>query len=345
VSLSVFLTSDIHLGMKFAGFPEAAQAALVAARFSCLERMVEEAGRRHCDLFVVAGDLFDRISVSARDVRRAASALGSFSGKLAVVMPGNHDYLAPGDPLWPSFRAACGDSVLLLDEGRPYPLSRYDIDACLYPGPCLSRHSAVNAIGWVKAAPRDPSISHHIGVAHGSLEGFSPDFKEDYYPMRPAELLRAGLALWLIGHTHTPFPRAPGAADRIYDPGTPEPDGFDCAHEGAAWVLEIAAGGGITAVSVKTGGLRFVEESITVRDAKDLEGLETRYAGEQAKRILLRAALAGRLPREILGGVGIMHDYPIARHFCNIEAVYTYEGTDDVHTLILGERITGSPAY
>ena len=52
-----------------------------------------------------------------------------------------------------------------------------------------------------------------------------------------------------------------------------------------------------------------------------------------------------RLAREIFGGAGIMHDYPIARHFCNIEAVYTYEGTDDIHTLILGDRITGKPAY
>lgn len=51
------------------------------------------------------------------------------------------------------------------------------------------------------------------------------------------------------------------------------------------------------------------------------------------------------LAREIFGGAGIMHDYPIARHFCNIEAVYTYEGTDDIHTLILGDRITGKPAY
>ena len=301
---SVFLTSDIHLGMKFAGFPEAAQAALVEARFRCLERMVEEAGRRRCDLFVVAGDLFDRISVSARDVRRAASALAAFPGKLALVMPGNHDYLAPGDPLWPAFRAACGDAVLFLDEARPYPLSRYDVDACLYPGPCLSRHSRVNAVGWVKAAPRDPAITHHVGIAHGSLEGFSPDFKEDYYPMRTAELLQTGLELWLMGHTHLPFPRSPGAADRIYYPGTPEPDGFDCTHEGSAWVVELDVDGGTRAAPVRTGSLRFVEESLAIREARDLEHLESRYGGEEARRMLLRVTLAGRLPRESLGDVG-----------------------------------------
>jgi glutaryl-CoA dehydrogenase len=52
-----------------------------------------------------------------------------------------------------------------------------------------------------------------------------------------------------------------------------------------------------------------------------------------------------RLAREILGANGIADDYQTGRHFCNIEAVYTYEGTDDIHTLILGERLTGIPAY
>jgi len=51
------------------------------------------------------------------------------------------------------------------------------------------------------------------------------------------------------------------------------------------------------------------------------------------------------LAREILGANGISDEYQTGRHFCNIEAVYTYEGTDDIHTLVLGDRITGAPAY
>ncbi len=65
-----------------------------------------------------------------------------------------------------------------------------------------------------------------------------------------------------------------------------------------------------------------------------------------AKRNGCRTARqCAHLAREILGAAGIVHDCPIARHFCNVEAVYTYEGTDDIHTLILGDRITGRPAY
>ena len=52
-----------------------------------------------------------------------------------------------------------------------------------------------------------------------------------------------------------------------------------------------------------------------------------------------------RTCREILGGNGIMEDYSPMRHMTNIETVYTYEGTHEMHTLILGQAITGLPAY
>ncbi len=52
-----------------------------------------------------------------------------------------------------------------------------------------------------------------------------------------------------------------------------------------------------------------------------------------------------RIGREMLGANGIMDEYQVGRHMCNIESVYTYEGTHDIHTLILGEHLTGLPAY
>ena len=59
-------------------------------------------------------------------------------------------------------------------------------------------------------------------------------------------------------------------------------------------------------------------------------------------RIALECA---RLSRDLLGGNGIMDEYPIMRHLCNLETVKTYEGTDHIHTLVIGERITGIAAY
>tara|TARA_Y100001960_G_scaffold193888_1_gene202994 strand:- start:1212 stop:2381 length:1170 start_codon:yes stop_codon:yes gene_type:complete len=52
-----------------------------------------------------------------------------------------------------------------------------------------------------------------------------------------------------------------------------------------------------------------------------------------------------RISREILGGNGITIDYSPIRHMANIESVYTYEGTHEMHTLIIGEDATGFPSY
>ena len=52
-----------------------------------------------------------------------------------------------------------------------------------------------------------------------------------------------------------------------------------------------------------------------------------------------------RLAREILGANGITDEYQCGRHMCNLESVYTYEGTHDIHTLVIGEAVTGIPAY
>jgi glutaryl-CoA dehydrogenase len=52
-----------------------------------------------------------------------------------------------------------------------------------------------------------------------------------------------------------------------------------------------------------------------------------------------------RMAREILGANGILDEYPVMRHAANLESVKTYEGTHEMHTLIIGEDITGIPAY
>jgi glutaryl-CoA dehydrogenase len=64
------------------------------------------------------------------------------------------------------------------------------------------------------------------------------------------------------------------------------------------------------------------------------------------KRFNVNAALEiSRACRDILGGNGITLEYPVMRHMCNLETVFTYEGTHDIHTLILGQHVTGIPAY
>ncbi|MCO8242737.1 MULTISPECIES: acyl-CoA dehydrogenase family protein [unclassified Haladaptatus] len=65
-----------------------------------------------------------------------------------------------------------------------------------------------------------------------------------------------------------------------------------------------------------------------------------------AKRNNVRMARdQARVAREMLGGNGITTDYPPMRHMANMETVYTYEGTHDIHTLVLGQDLTGIAAF
>ena len=65
-----------------------------------------------------------------------------------------------------------------------------------------------------------------------------------------------------------------------------------------------------------------------------------------AKRNNCEIALnTAREARDILGANGITSEYPIMRHMCNLESVSTYEGTHNIHTLVLGEAVTGVAAY
>ncbi len=76
------------------------------------------------------------------------------------------------------------------------------------------------------------------------------------------------------------------------------------------------------------------------------EGLLHPVQVSLAKRNNVREALkTAREARSILGANGITLEYPISRHMNNLESVFTYEGTDDIHTLIIGQAITGQNAF
>ena len=76
------------------------------------------------------------------------------------------------------------------------------------------------------------------------------------------------------------------------------------------------------------------------------QGRETPAQISLAKRNNCEVALEiAREARDILGANGITAEYPVIRHMCNLESVKTYEGTHNIHTLVLGEEITGIPAY
>jgi len=78
---------------------------------------------------------------------------------------------------------------------------------------------------------------------------------------------------------------------------------------------------------------------------KDQGKIEPAHISMLKRNNVAIALECARLSRDLLGANGIMDEYPIMRHMCNLETVKTYEGTEHVHTLVIGERVTGIAAY
>jgi alkylation response protein AidB-like acyl-CoA dehydrogenase len=85
--------------------------------------------------------------------------------------------------------------------------------------------------------------------------------------------------------------------------------------------------------------------ALEVSRLKDEKKLRPQHVSMIKRNNVKMALDVARTCRDILGGNGITLEYPIMRHMCNLETVFTYEGTHDIHTLILGQDVTGIAAY
>ncbi|WP_435334520.1 acyl-CoA dehydrogenase family protein [Haloarchaeobius sp. TZWWS8] len=80
-------------------------------------------------------------------------------------------------------------------------------------------------------------------------------------------------------------------------------------------------------------------------DLKERGDLRPQHVSMAKRNNVRMARDQARIAREMLGGNGITSDYSPMRHMANMETVYTYEGTHDIHTLILGQDLTGIAAF
>ena len=78
---------------------------------------------------------------------------------------------------------------------------------------------------------------------------------------------------------------------------------------------------------------------------KDSEKVQHQHISMAKRNNVWMALECARMARDILGANGIADDYPIMRHMMNLESVKTYEGTHDIHTLIIGANVTGIDAF
>jgi len=85
--------------------------------------------------------------------------------------------------------------------------------------------------------------------------------------------------------------------------------------------------------------------ALQVGKLKDEEKVQHQHISMAKRNNVWMALESARMARDILGANGIADDYPIMRHMMNLESVKTYEGTHDIHTLIIGANVTGIEAF
>ena len=101
----------------------------------------------------------------------------------------------------------------------------------------------------------------------------------------------------------------------------------------------------LTAVAKLEQRLGRSEQAMQAGRLKDRHKLEPAQVSMLKRNNVAIALDCARLSRDLLGANGITDEYPIMRHLCNLETVKTYEGTDHIHALVIGEKVTGVAAY
>ena len=259
----IFLTGDNHIGLKYASHEKAE--VLAQKRIDAFGPMVRRANGEGCDLFVIAGDLFDRTSgIGKKTIRELLDHLSGFRGTV-VVLPGNHDFCDDDVAVWKDFRDELGryDNIMLLTSPEPKAVSLDDREVVLYPAICMERHSrpGENNLGWIKKEAIFQDSVYRIGLAHGAIEGVSIDQEGAYFQMSPAELEKIPVDVWLIGHTHVPYPRdlteEYRETGKIFNAGSHVQNDVNTNTEGLCFIIEIADDKKVRAKKVVSGNLRF----------------------------------------------------------------------------------------
>ena len=302
MSLRILHTADNHIGISFAQYPDIVRDRLSEERFSALERLVAMANQRQAHFMVVAGDLFDKQTVTKGQIERAVRILATFEGENVLVLAGNHDYYEGADnKLWRWFRNACdGTCVLPLIEPTTKDFECDDCRVRFYACPCPSKHSKEHTIGWVADAEKAPEFIH-VGIAHGNVAGLGLDADQQYFNMSEEDMRGSGVYTWLLGHIHAPAP-ALGTTGRplFFMPGIHTPDSVKCSHPGYAWWIELGPDGSCRHEQLSCGGVRFVRLKRSLEHAADIESLRAACEALDAPNTVLDLQLTGRLKEDEL---------------------------------------------
>ncbi len=281
-------TADWQIGRLYGAFDPEDAVPLAEARFAAVERLAALAAAEAVDAVVVAGDVFDAQTVSARTLRRLFNALEGYRGPW-VMIPGNHD-AALAESVWthaarigalpPQLHLALAPRVVELPAAR----------TALLCAPLTQRHTYGDLTEWFDGAAT-PEGWLRVGVAHGAVQGVLAEDIDSANPIAPDRASRARLDYLALGDWHG----TRRMDDRTWYSGTPEPDRFKANDAGQALLVDLDGPGVLPRVrAVPTAQFRWRQIRHELQVSSDLDALLATLAATEADEVL-DLTLAGRV--------------------------------------------------
>jgi len=200
--------------------------------------------------------------------------------------------------VWKRFRRAT-EADARIDLLVEPVVKSYDVEGQavhFFPCACPSKTGAEPTIGWVAEAAAQHATGLKIGIAHGNVAGLGLDAEGRYFNMEPAALEAAGVATWLLGHIHVPFPTVEsGERSPYFMAGTHTPDSLKCRHAGSAWSIECDGDRVTRYERLAPGRIAFHRVTRELLSADDVADLVRTCAALDAGSTVLDLQLTGRL--------------------------------------------------
>lgn len=295
--MKILHTGDLHIGREYKAAEPSVAALYRQARLDALGNIIRIAETESCNYMVIAGDLFDSHNPPVSLIDTVCGVLNQCPCPVLII-PGNHDYCQDEDKLWTKVKSTVDDTkIKVFDQCEAYDMS----DAVFYACPCNDRYSGHNQLAWLKVNRNRDSKKLNVGIAHGAIEGLSYDSAGKYYYMEMHELEGLGMDLWLVGHTHIPFPSGEIIKEqRIFNAGTHQQTDIADNSEGSVFVIDIADDKTVTARKVHTGTISFVRKELNLVHGKSLQESLVGIVDslDNPERTTLRLTISGIAPAE-----------------------------------------------
>ena len=178
----------------------------------------------------------------------------------------------------------------------------------MYPAFCQSRRSGKNNLGWIREARIQAEGIINIGIAHGAIKGVTPDLEGTYFLMTEEELSRIPVDVWLIGHTHVPYPDnlsedADTPGYKIFNAGTHEQTDLHNHTDGNGFILTIEKRGSTASVLARkyvSGKVHYYDLDVPVKPDSDTalaDAVRTAVDGKD-RNAVVRIRVSGSVRQE-----------------------------------------------